>query len=43
MTYGRFRYPSPDAARQHIYKAYLKASHRARVRRRELATAAGDG
>jgi hypothetical protein len=37
-----FPYPSPDAARQGVYDAYLKASDRARVRRRELATAAAD-
>jgi hypothetical protein len=35
-------YPSPDAARMGVYDAYLKASDRARVRPRELATAAAD-
>ena len=35
-------YPSPEAARQDVYDAYMKGSDRARVRRRELATAAAD-
>jgi hypothetical protein len=35
-------YPSPDAARLGVYDAYMSAADRARVRRRELATAAAD-
>jgi hypothetical protein len=42
MSIRGFRYPSPDAARQGVYDAYLKASDRAHVRQRELATAAAD-
>ena len=42
MAIRGFRYPSPDAARRGVYDAYLKASDRAPVRQRELATAAAD-
>jgi hypothetical protein len=42
MAARGFRYPSPDAARQGVYDAYLKASDRARVRRHEAATATAD-
>jgi hypothetical protein len=42
MKFRGFRYRSPDAARQGVYDAYLKTSDPARVRQRELATAAAD-
>jgi hypothetical protein len=42
MAARGLRYPSPDAARQGVYEAYLKAANRARVRRRELTTATAD-
>jgi hypothetical protein len=42
MAARGFRYPSPDAAREDLYDAYLKGSDRARLRRRELATSAAD-
>jgi hypothetical protein len=42
MAVRGFRYPSPDAARENLYDAYLKGSDRARVRHRELATSAAD-
>ena len=42
MAARGFRYPSPDAARQGVYDAYVSASDRARARRRELATATAD-
>jgi hypothetical protein len=42
MAMRGFRYPSPDAAREDLYDAYLAGSDRARVRRRELATSAAD-
>ena len=42
MRIRGFSYPSPDAARLAVYDAYAKASDRARVRQRELATAAAD-
>ena len=37
-----FPFPAPETARMSVYDAYLKASDRQRVRRRELATAAAD-
>ena len=42
MRIRGFPYPSPEAARHAVYDAYMKASDRARVRRRELAIAAAD-
>ena len=42
MKLRGFPYPSPEAARMGVYDAYLSASSRARVRQRELATAAAD-
>jgi hypothetical protein len=40
MALRGFPYPSPDAARMAVYDAYMK--HGARVKQRELATAAAD-
>ena len=42
MRMRGFPYPSPEAARQDVYDAYMKGSDRARARQRELAIAAAD-
>ena len=42
MRMRGFPYPSPEAARQDVYDAYMEDSDRARARRRELAIAAAD-
>jgi hypothetical protein len=42
MRMRGFPYPSPEAARQDVYDAYMKDSDRARVQRHELAISAAD-